>query len=164
LTNFFGDEFREQVRGMGICEVLCAPRSPWQRDYVERVIGSVRRECLDHMIVLHESSLRRILTSYFDYYHRSRTHLSWGKDSPEPRTIQPPETGPSWWCRRSADCTTATNDGLPEKVRILHTSHSGPLQFASDLCSVDTLASCELCSPASTSATDCLTLVVRLGE
>jgi hypothetical protein len=89
----FGDEFREQVRGMGICEVLCAPRSPWQRDYVERVIGSVRRECLDHMIVLHESSLRRILTSYFDYYHRSRTHLSWGKDSPEPRTIQPPETG-----------------------------------------------------------------------
>jgi len=61
----FGDEFREQVRGMGICEVLSAPRSPWQRAHVERVIGSVRRECLDHMIVFHESSLRRILTSYF---------------------------------------------------------------------------------------------------
>ena len=89
----FGDEFREQVRGMGICEVLSAPRSPWQRAYVERVIGSVRRECLDHVIVFHESSLRRILTSYFDYYHRSRTHLSLRKDSPEPRAIQPPEMG-----------------------------------------------------------------------
>ena len=89
----FGDEFREQVRGLGICEVLSAPRSPWQRAYVERVIGSVRRECLDHVIVFHESSLRRILTSYFDYYHRSRTHLSLGKDSPEPRAIQPPEMG-----------------------------------------------------------------------
>ena len=89
----FGDEFREQLRGMGICEVLSAPRSPWQRAYVERVIGSVRREWLDHVIVFHESSLRRILTSYFDYYHRSRTHLSLGKDSPEPRAIQPPEMG-----------------------------------------------------------------------
>jgi transposase InsO family protein len=89
----FGNEFREQVRDMGICEVLSAPRSPWQRAYVERVIGSVRRECLDHVIVFHESSLRRILTSYFDYYHRSRTHLSLGKDSPEPRAIQPPEMG-----------------------------------------------------------------------
>src|SRR5271165_429055 len=89
----FGDEFREQVRGMGICEVLSAPRSPWQRAYVERLIGSVRRECLDHVIVFHESSLRRILTSYFDYYHRSRTHLSLRKDSPEPRAIQPPEMG-----------------------------------------------------------------------
>jgi transposase InsO family protein len=70
-----------------------APRSPWQRAYVERVIGSVRREWLDHVIVFHESSLRRILTSYFDYYHRSRTHLSLRKDSPEPRAIQPPEMG-----------------------------------------------------------------------
>jgi transposase InsO family protein len=89
----FGMEFREQVRDMGICEVLSAPRSPWQRAYVERVIGSIRRECLDHVIVFHESSLRRILRSYFDYYHRSRTHLSLGKDSPERRAIQPPEMG-----------------------------------------------------------------------
>jgi putative transposase len=66
----FCDEFREQVRGMSICEVLSAPRSPWQSAYVERAIGSVRRECLDHVIVIvfHESPLRRILTSYFDYY------------------------------------------------------------------------------------------------
>ena len=89
----FGHSFREQVRDMGICEVLSAARSPWQRAYVERVIGSIRRECLDHVIVLHESSLRRTLKSYFEYYHRSRTHLSLGKDAPEPRAIQPPELG-----------------------------------------------------------------------
>jgi putative transposase len=89
----FGEVFREQVRDLGICEVLSAPRSPWQRAYIERVIGSVRRECLDHVIVLHESSLRRALKSYFEYYHRSRTHLSLGKDAPEPRAMQPPEMG-----------------------------------------------------------------------
>jgi putative transposase len=89
----FGNDFREHVREMGICEVLSAPRAPWQRAYVERVIGSVRREYLDHVIVFHESSLRRILNSYFDYYHRSRTHLSLGKDSPHPRAIQPPAMG-----------------------------------------------------------------------
>jgi transposase InsO family protein len=89
----FGDDFREHVRDMGICEVLSAPRSPWQRAYVERVIGSIRRECLDHVIVFNENALRRTLNSYFDYYHRSRTHLSLGKDSPEPRAIQPPEMG-----------------------------------------------------------------------
>ncbi len=89
----FGDDFREQVRDMGICEVLSAPRSPWQRAYVERVIGSIRRECLDHVIVFQQNALRRTLNSYFNYYHRSRTHLSLAKDSPEPRAIQPPEMG-----------------------------------------------------------------------
>jgi putative transposase len=89
----FGNDFREHLRDMGICEALSAPRAPWQRAYVERVIGSVRRECLDHVIVFHETSLRRILNSYFDYYHRSRTHLSLGKDSPQPRAIQPPAIG-----------------------------------------------------------------------
>jgi putative transposase len=89
----FGNEFRGQVQDMGIHEVLSTPRSPWQRAYVERVIGSIRRECLDHVVVFHEASLRRILGSYVDYYHRSRTHLSLSKDSPEPRSIQPPEMG-----------------------------------------------------------------------
>jgi putative transposase len=89
----FGDEFREQVRDMGIHEVLSTPRSPWQRAYVERVIGSIRRECLDHVVVFNPRSLRRILASYFAYYHRSRTHLSLGKDSPEPRLIEPREMG-----------------------------------------------------------------------
>ena len=60
----FGDEFREQVQDMGICEVLSAPRSPWQRAYIERVIGSIQHECLDHVIVFHENSLRRTLNSY----------------------------------------------------------------------------------------------------
>jgi transposase InsO family protein len=89
----FGNDFREQVRDMGIREVLSAPRSPGQRAYVERVIGSIRRECLDHVIVFQESSLRRTLTSYFQYYHLSRTHLSLEKDSPEARPIQLPAMG-----------------------------------------------------------------------
>jgi transposase InsO family protein len=89
----FGNDFQEQVRDMGICEVLSAPRSPWQSAYVERVIASIRRECLLHVIGFHENSLRRTLNSYLDYYHRSRTHLSLAKDSPEPRPIQPPEMG-----------------------------------------------------------------------
>jgi putative transposase len=89
----FGADFRTQVTNLGIHEVLSAPRSPWQRAYVERVIGSIRRECLDHVIVFNGTSLRRILGSYFQYYHRSRTHLSLGKDSPEPRSIQPPKMG-----------------------------------------------------------------------
>jgi putative transposase len=67
----YGLEFRKQVDAMGIQEVLSAPRSPWQRAYVERVIGSIRRECLDHMIVLDEGSLRRTLRSYFRYYNRA---------------------------------------------------------------------------------------------
>ena len=58
-----------------------------------KAVKTIRRECLDHMIVFHESSLRKILSSYFEYYHRSRTHLSLGKDSPEPRAVQPPEMG-----------------------------------------------------------------------
>ena len=83
----FGEEFQRQVTDMGIHEVLSTPRS------VERVIGSIRRECLDHVIVFHKSSLRRILASYFQYYHQARTHLALGKDSPEPRSIQSPEMG-----------------------------------------------------------------------
>jgi len=76
----FGHNFKEQVGEMGIEEVLSAPRSPWQRAYVERVIGSIRRQYLDHVIVFDEASLRRTLVAYFDYYHRSRTHLSLRKD------------------------------------------------------------------------------------
>jgi transposase InsO family protein len=89
----FGTDFGDQVRDLGMREVLSTPRSPWQRAYIERMIGSIRRECLDHVIVLHESSLRRTLASYLDYYHRSRTHLSLGKDPPEPRSIQPAHMG-----------------------------------------------------------------------
>ena len=73
---------------MGIEEVLIAPRSPWQSPFVERLIGSIRRECLDHIIVLNEGHLRRMLSRDFDYYHRSRTHLSLEMDCPEPRPVQ----------------------------------------------------------------------------
>jgi len=90
----FGDEFTQQVQEFGIRQVLAAPQSPWQRAYIERVIGSIRRECLDHVIIVNEDSLRRILGGYLDYYHASRTHLSLEKDAPEPRPVQPPEMGP----------------------------------------------------------------------
>ena len=70
-----------------------APRSPWQNPYVERLIGSVKRECLDHLIILNERHLRRILGSYLDYYHGSRTHLSLGKDRPDGRPVQPAGSG-----------------------------------------------------------------------
>ncbi len=89
----FGDDFTRQVRDLGIQEVLSAPRSPWQRAYVERLIGTIRRECLDHLIVFGEPSLRRNLRSYIDYYHESRTHLALAKDAPESRPSQPPELG-----------------------------------------------------------------------
>jgi putative transposase len=78
---------------MGIEEVVSAPRSPWQNPYVERPIGSIRRECLDHIIIFNESHLRRVLSSYFQYHHRSRTHLSLDKDCPQPRRIRPPSAG-----------------------------------------------------------------------
>jgi transposase InsO family protein len=78
---------------MGIKEVLSAPRSPWQRAYVERVIGTIRRECLDHVIVLNEASLYRHVKSFLAYYHESRTHLSLEKDPPEPRPVHPPAIG-----------------------------------------------------------------------
>ncbi len=84
----FGDEFREQLEVMDINEVLSAPRSPWQNAYVERVIGPIRRECLDHIIVFREESLRPVLRSYISYYHTSRLHLSLEKDSPNRRAAQ----------------------------------------------------------------------------
>jgi transposase InsO family protein len=89
----YGAVFRSRLQAMGINEVLTAPRSPWQNAYAERVIGTIRRECLDHVIVLSERHLRRILSSYFDYYHRSRTHLSLEKDCPDPRPVHPPDAG-----------------------------------------------------------------------
>ncbi len=85
--------FDRRVIGLGIEQVLAAPRSPWLSTCVERVIGSIRRECLDHVIVLDEGHLRRILRGYLDYYHSCRTHLSLQKDAPDSRPIDPPELG-----------------------------------------------------------------------
>jgi len=78
---------------MGIHEVVIAPRSPWQNPYVERLIGSIRRECLDHVIVLHERHLQHLLTGYFAYYHHWRTHLSLAMDCPQSRPMQAPDCG-----------------------------------------------------------------------
>lgn len=89
----YGKVFRARLRAMHIEAILIAPRSPWQNAYAERIIGSIRRECLDHVIVLGEGHLRRILRSYLHYYHQSRTHLSLQKDCPEPRLAQPPSMG-----------------------------------------------------------------------
>jgi putative transposase len=89
----YGSQFQSRVNSLGIEEVRTAPRSPWQNAFVERVIGSLRRDCLDHVIVLNERHLKRILTSYFNYYHRWRTHLSLEMDSPESRALQPPCLG-----------------------------------------------------------------------
>jgi putative transposase len=89
----YGEEFCRRVKGMGIEEVITEARSPWQNPFVERVIGSIRRECLDHVIVVNENHLRRILKSYCQYYHQTRTHLALSKDAPEPRAKQPPDLG-----------------------------------------------------------------------
>jgi len=89
----YGAAFHQRVGEMGILEVLTAPRSPWQNAYAERFIGSLRRECLDHIIILNESSLKRILKTYFEYYEHSRTHLSLEKDAPVSRSVQLPELG-----------------------------------------------------------------------
>jgi putative transposase len=89
----YGEFFQQRVQSMDIEEILTAPHSPWQSPYVERLIGSIRRECLDHVVVLGEQHLRRLLKSYFQYYQGSRTHLSLEKDSPEPRSVQSPEGG-----------------------------------------------------------------------
>jgi putative transposase len=89
----YGVVFSSRAQAMGIHEVKAAPRSPWQNPYVERLIGTLRRECLDHMVVLNETHLRRLLRDYLAYYHSVRTHLSLDKDSPEPRAVDRPALG-----------------------------------------------------------------------
>jgi transposase InsO family protein len=89
----YGEKFRRQAAALHIKEIRSVPRSPWQNPYAERVIGSIRQECLDHLIVLSERHLRRILSSQADYYNRARTHLSLYKNSPDGRTTQLPEQG-----------------------------------------------------------------------
>lgn len=89
----YGVAFRRQTGALEIEEVTTAPRSPWQNPYAERVIDSIPRECLDHMIILGERHLKCILASYVDYYHSVRTHVSLAKDMPECRPIKSSEPG-----------------------------------------------------------------------
>jgi putative transposase len=89
----YGDVFRRRIASMGIGEVVSSPSSPWQNPYAERVIGSIRRECLDHVIVLGQRHLQRLLAAYLTYYFRARTHLALEKDAPTPRRVQGPTEG-----------------------------------------------------------------------
>ena len=91
--SIYGRSFRLRIQDMGIKEVIIARRSPWQNPYVERLIGSIRRECLDHTIGLNGAHLMRMLTNYFAYYHESRPHQSLRENAPIARSVEPPEEG-----------------------------------------------------------------------
>ena len=113
----YGQSFRSTVTAMGVEEVVTAPRSPWQNPHVERLIGSVRRECLDHSIILNERHLRRILGSYLDYYYGSRTHLSIGKDTPDGRPVQPAGSGTVEGRRSASSLRTPRGLTTPARIR-----------------------------------------------
>lgn len=89
----YGETFRKRLGAMYIQDVRTAPRSTWQNAYAERVLGSIRRECLDHIIIKNEKHLRSILKAYLSYYNRSRTHLSLNKDPPISRPVEPATPG-----------------------------------------------------------------------
>jgi putative transposase len=92
----YGRDFAAVTKGMGMEDVVTAPRAPWQNPYVERLVGSIRRECLDHIIVWNQRSLCRTLQSYFaDPTQRSRPHLALANDAPWPRAVEKPEQGAS---------------------------------------------------------------------
>jgi len=89
----YGAAVKRRIGNLYIKELVTTPASPWENPYVERLIGSIRRECLDHTIVLNERHLRRLLKGYLSYYRDCRTHLSLSKDPPTPRTIETQERG-----------------------------------------------------------------------
>jgi transposase InsO family protein len=89
----YGPEFLRSISNLGIEDVRTSPRCPWQNPYVERLIGSIRRECLDHVVIVNEDHLRGVLREYLGYYSEARTHLGLGKDCPEARAVEPPEAG-----------------------------------------------------------------------
>ena len=89
----YGEIFRRRIKSLGMKEVLIGPRSPWQNPYVERLVGSIRRDCLDHHIIVNERHLRRVLRAYVTYYHTARTHLPLAKQCPPPRPSHPPDSG-----------------------------------------------------------------------
>jgi putative transposase len=130
----FGEEFNRHVESMDIKQVLISARSPWQNPYVERVIGSIRRECLDHTIIFNEMHLRRVLKKYFHYYHESRTHLGLEKDCPNTRPLQPLDLSLDRLVRNRwlVDCIIGIFDGLPDLRVLLESLHSLEL-FCPDL-------------------------------
>jgi putative transposase len=91
--SIYGRSFVKRVEGMGIQQKVISPRSPWQSPYIERLVGSIRRECLDQVIVFNPRQLRQLLQSYLDYYHHFRPHRSLDHDSPVPRPVESPDRG-----------------------------------------------------------------------
>jgi integrase-like protein len=113
----YGERFSRQAKTLEIREAVIAPRSPWQNAYAERVIGSIRRECLDHVVVIGERHLREILSKHVDYYNGTRTHLSLSKDAPEPRSVQLPSQVGWSRCHASVGSITNINGGRRERDR-----------------------------------------------
>jgi putative transposase len=91
--SIYGREFRRRLEGLGLEQIRTALRSPWQNGYAERWVGSLRRDCLDHVIAVNERQLRRVIREYVEYYHADRTHLGLDKDAPDGRELEPPEVG-----------------------------------------------------------------------
>jgi len=91
--SIYGEAFTRCVDNMGIRQMITAPRAPWQNPFAERVIGSIRRECLDHFLILNEAHLRRLLRAYLAYYNPVRPHQALANNSPEPREVQAPSHG-----------------------------------------------------------------------
>jgi transposase InsO family protein len=91
--SIYGEEVGRCLRSLGITEVVIAPRSPWQNPYVERFFDTLRRECLNHLLVLNERHLLRILREFLTYYHKARTHMALADNAPEPRAVEPPSAG-----------------------------------------------------------------------
>src|SRR5438132_1597470 len=133
--SIYGGEFRRRVKGMCIAEVLSSPRSPWQNPFAERLIGTLRRELLDHVIVLSEGHLRRRLRSYLRYYHGSRTHLALEKDAPQPRAVESPELGRVVARRQCCQ--------RPLTVSSLHPPHDGRAGSITGTIAVDSSAAIE---------------------
>jgi len=89
----YGGAFQKRIRAIGVEQALSAPRSPWQNPFVERLIGTLRCDCRDHVVVLNERHLRSIIARYLDHYHDRRTHLSLAMDAPNPRMVHRPIWG-----------------------------------------------------------------------
>src|SRR6516225_9404698 len=128
----YGEPFPQTTQDMGIQEILSAPRSPWQNALVERLIGSIRRECLDHVVIFNECGLRRILKSYFEYYEKSRSHLGLAKDAPN---SSPDSTA----LARESDCLTSGWRLAPSlrtsgRLRVLPSFHRTKTRIIANLC------------------------------
>ncbi len=86
--SIYGCAFQRTITALGITQVISARKSPWQNPFAERLIGSIRRECTDHIIPLGERHLARVLQRYATYYNESRTHLALNRNSPLPRSVE----------------------------------------------------------------------------